>query len=163
VKCPQCGAENDEDSRFCELCGLQIKTVPRTEEKEKITVPKRTEIKPKKELYERIYWPGVLIGTIVIIVCSALSIPNIGYIIIFLIFVVTLVVAYINGVEYKDGIVNGGIIGVIAGISFVILAPFPTLRDFLVALTGLFALIFGLLGVLGGVSGIFIKKQLKKD
>jgi MFS family permease len=49
VKCPQCGAENEDDSRFCELCGEQIKTKSRIEEKQRTTVPKTTENKVKTE------------------------------------------------------------------------------------------------------------------
>lgn len=108
-----------------------------------------------------INWKTVIIGLIITIILSAI-IPKGG---IFALILATIYVGYAIGGNYRNGAINGAIVGVILSIIAGILTDyisgilFEGFSFIIVFLFVIGAITYGIIGAIGGIIGIFIKKR----
>ncbi len=162
ITCKNCGAENPDGSMICSGCGSRLES---DEQLKKINSP----------LNKSISWVGIAIGfgflitTIMfgIIAIFGTNIPQntedipnnllvrFGFLAMFLLVVSGLISSFIGGsVKLKNGIINGGLVGIILGL--IVSATSGSLFS-VVALA-----FFGSLTGLGGIFGTFLKRRFSK-
>jgi hypothetical protein len=160
--CKNCGVENPTVSMICSSCGMRVES----EQPMKGTNP---------PLNRSISWTGISIGFLFLLTTvlfgvvaifgsnipqKAEDIPynllvRFGILAIILLFVSGLISSYVGGSQkFKNGIINGGLVGVILGL--IVGATTGTITS-LAALA-----LFGSLTGLGGVFGTFLKRRFSK-
>ena len=162
VTCKNCGTENPDGSIICSGCGNRLES---DEQLRNINNP----------LNKSISWVGIAIGfgflitTIMfgIIAIFGTNIPQntedipnnllvrFGFLAIFLLVVSGIISSFIGGsVKLKNGIINGGLVGIILGL--IVSATSGSIFS-VVALA-----FFGSLTGLGGIFGTFLKRRFSK-
>ena len=162
ITCKNCGTENPDGSMICSGCGGRLESDQRLK---KINSP----------LNKSISWVGIAIGfgflltTIMfgIIAIFGTNIPQntddipnsllvkFGFLAMFLLVVSGILSSFIGGsVKLKNGIINGGLVGIILGL--IVSATSGSILS-VVALA-----FFGSLTGLGGVFGTFLKRRFNK-
>jgi zinc-ribbon domain len=145
IYCSECGSENEDNADFCQNCGNLIKP----DEK-------------KEGFSQLINWKSLVFGAITFAVLFVLYLllyvfnPSIGSSLVFgfLIigpFISGIVTGYISGREFKSGILNGAIIGILYALIMGISA------GLIAFLGGL--LIFTVLEIIGGFIGVLVNKR----
>jgi ribosomal protein L40E len=159
ITCTNCGAENIKDSTKCSNCGNEF--------------VRETTKGYNQNINGGISWLGVaagfgflLTGTLMgVLAIFGTNIPQkvedipynlliaFGMISMFLAIISGLISSYIGGsLKFKNGIINGGLVGVILGLMVGVTSGS-------LAFLGVIA-IFGSLSVLGGIFGTFLKRRL---
>jgi hypothetical protein len=162
VTCKNCGAGNPDGSMICSDCGSRLES---DEQLRNIN----------NQLNRSISWVGIAIGfgflitTIMfgIIAIFGTNIPQntedipnnllvrFGFLAMFLLIVSGIISSFIGGsVKLKNGIINGGLVGIILGL--IVSATSGSILS-VVALA-----FFGSLTGLGGIFGTFLKRRFSK-
>ena len=162
ITCKNCGTENPHGSMICSSCGKRLES---NKSSKRINSP----------LNRSVSWSGISIGFLFLITTVSFGIVeifgssapqntkdismnlllNFGILTIFLLVMSGLISSYIGGSpKFKNGIINGGLVGVILG--FIVGAATGNVTSIL-ALA-----IFGSLTGLGGVFGTFLKRRFNK-
>ena len=138
MKCPNCNREIDNDSIFCEWCGIKIQDVVKLnvdEDKVKHFLERNAKLFPKKKIswiqeqllkvpyeqlesilscdYEKVYRKAYKIRIVYGFVLQVLTIP-------------ILIILYYNRSLYVDEFVDTLIVSAIVGISFLCYMLFPS-------------------------------------
>ena len=159
IKCTNCGSENPDDLTKCPKCGKEFAKEPTK--------------KYNQTINGGISWLGVAAGFGFLLTGSLMGVLAIfgtnipqkvedipfnlliafGMISMFLAIISGLISSYIGGsLKFKNGIINGGLVGVILGL-------LVGATSGSIAFLGVIA-IFGSLSVLGGIFGTFLKRRL---
>jgi hypothetical protein len=160
--CKNCGAENPNGSMICSSCGMRLES-------------EQTLKRINHPLDKSLSWTGITIGFLFLLTTvlfgviaifgsnipqKAEDIPynllvRFGILAMILLFISGIISSYVGGSQkFKNGIINGGLVGVILGL--IVGATTGTITS-LAALA-----IFGSLTGLGGVFGTFLKRKFNK-
>ncbi|MFY9639034.1 MAG: hypothetical protein WAK14_09565 [Methanobacterium sp.] len=159
IKCTNCGSENPNDSTKCSNCSQEFAKKPTK--------------KYNQTINGGISWLGVAAGFGFLLTGSLMGVLAIfgtnipqkvedipfnlliafGMISMLLAIISGLISSYLGGsLKFKNGIINGGLVGVILGL-------LVGATSGSIAFLGVIA-IFGSLSVLGGIFGTFLKRRL---
>lgn len=158
--CIKCGTENPEYAKFCKECGESLYNVQ---------ISSNNRIKPSESIIKRISWKGIIIGFILLkltdylIGSDELSFSMMaGYLV--MLVIAGAIPGYIKGMPYKNGILNGFLIGLvftiwisIPGMQEVLSGTSSFIEYFIISI--IILMIFAPFGILGGLLGIFIKRR----
>ncbi len=163
--CIKCGTENPENAKFCKKCGESLSSVQISSNNHII--------KPSESIIKRISWKGIIIGFILLKLTDYLigsyefSFSMMaGYLI--MLVIAGIIPGYIKGMPYKNGILNGYVIGLV----FTIWISIPGMQEVLsgtssfieyIVISIIILMIFTPFGIFGGILGVFIKKRWKYD
>jgi DNA-directed RNA polymerase subunit RPC12/RpoP len=162
ITCNNCGAENPSGSMICSSCGRRLESEQ----------PIKSINHP---LNRSVSWTGIAIGFLFLLTTmmfgiiaifgknipqNAADIPynllvNFGIIAMILLIISGLISSYIGGsLKFKNGLINGGLVGVILGL--IVGATSGSIIS--IAALAMFGSITGL----GGIFGTFLKRRFNK-
>lgn len=165
--CTKCGTKNPENAKFCKKCGESLSSVQISSNNHMI--------KPSESIIKRISWKGIFIGFILLKLTDYLIGSNefsfsliAGYLV--MIVIAGAIPGYIKGKPYKNGILNGFLIGLIftigisiSGMQEVLNGNSSFIEYFIILIIVL--VVSAPFGILGGILGVFIKRDenMKKE
>ena len=113
--CPSCGTENLANEKFCKSCNSLIKT---ENNKKNQSNPSKTIKKSKSQRYVIIRILVIIAGILIVLIPSLLIINQDYALILFII--AGFVVGLVTGKDNEEIILNGAIVGIIAGLILLI-------------------------------------------